>query len=291
VHRRQVFDYVALAVIWGFSFVLVLKVVRAFGWVGAVTFRALIASGVLMLLAAIGRRRLAFRRWGALAAVGATTVAGQLIGLSIATPRIGTAMAAILVATIPLFSMVIGHLWRIERITAVGRIGLVLGFGGVVMLVGFPAVPMTGSFILGCASSVAGSLFAAIGSNVARRYLQAVGSWEQTIGTFLVGGLIMLPLLLAVPVPARPAPIDIAYLVLLAVACSAVAYVLYFRLVAQVGATIAISVEFLVTVVAVIVGSLLLGEPLTALQLLGGAVIIGGCALVMGLLPSRATVG
>ena len=48
VHRRQLADYAAMAVIWGLSFVLVLQVVGAFGWVGAVTFRALIASAILL---------------------------------------------------------------------------------------------------------------------------------------------------------------------------------------------------------------------------------------------------
>ena len=52
------------------------------------------------------------------------------------------------------------------------------------------------------------------------------------------------------------------------------------------GATIAISVEFLVTVVAVLVGALLLGEHLSVVQLAGGAIVIAGCALVLGLLPA-----
>ena len=143
VHRRQLIDYLALALIWGVSFVLVLQVVQAFGLVGAVTFRALVASAILLVLAAATRRPLAFGAWRPLAVVGPTTVAGQLIGLSFATPRIGTAMAAIFVGTIPLFSMVIGQAWGIERITSSGRLGLLLGFGGIVLLVGFPAVPVT----------------------------------------------------------------------------------------------------------------------------------------------------
>ena len=95
MHRRQLFDYASMSVIWGVSFVLVLKVVQAFGWVGAATFRAFIASAILMLIAVLARRRLVFGRWLPLAVVGATSVAGQLIGLSFSTPRIGTAMAAI----------------------------------------------------------------------------------------------------------------------------------------------------------------------------------------------------
>lgn len=285
MHTRQVVDYLTMAVVWGVSFLLVLRVVQAFGWVGGVSFRALTAAGLLVLAARVTRRTLRFGSWRPLAVVGATTVAGQLVGLNLAVPRIGTAMAAIFVATIPLFSMAIGHVWGIEHITRSGRVGVLLGFVGVVMLVGFPAVPVTGAFVLGCVASTLAAVSAAVGSNYARRHLQDIGSWEQTIGAFLVGGLLVAPLLLLVPVPATPRATDVVALVVLAGVCSALAYVLYFRLVAEAGATVAVSVEFLVTAIAVAIGALFLGERLSVLQVLGGAVIILGCSLVLGLLP------
>jgi drug/metabolite transporter (DMT)-like permease len=286
VRRRQLLDYASLALIWGVSFVLVLNVVRAFGWVGAVAFRALIASAILVVIAMITRRRLQFSAgWQPLAVVGATTVAGQLIGQAFAAPRIGTAMVAIFVGAIPLFSMLIGLAWGIERTTRWSRVGLVLGFGGIVLLVGFPAVPVTDAFVLGCIGALLGSVSAAFGSNYAQRHLRAVGSWEQSIGAFLFGGLLSLPLLALVPVPTQPVPVDYLWLVLLAAMCSSVAYVLFFRLITEVGATTAISVEFLVTTIAVFIGAVFLGERLSLVQLVGGAVIIAGCALVVGLLP------
>lgn len=288
MHRRQIVDYASLAVVWGLSFTLVLSTVRAFGFVGAVAFRALIACAILALIAMATRRRLSFSvGWWPLAVVGATTVAAQLLGLSYAAPRIGTALAAIFVGTIPLFSMVIGHLWGIERITPAGRVGLVMGFGGILLLVGFPAVPVTPEFALGCVAAVVGAVAAAYGSNYARRRLGSISSWEQSIGAFFFGGLLTLPLVLAVPVPTQPSAFDLVNLLLLAGLCSSLAYVLYFRLVAEVGATLAISVEFVVTAIAVGVGALILGERLTLVQLLGGAVIVAGCALVLGLLPGR----
>jgi len=283
---RDVAAYVFLAVVWGFSFLLLLKVVAAFGWVGAVAFRGLIAGSTLFALAAIARRRLDFSfGWYHLVVVGATTVAGQLLGLSFATPRIGTAMAAILVALIPLFSMLIARLWGLERITPERLLGLACGFAGLVMLVGFPAVPVTPVFVLGCVSSIFAALSAAFGSIYASRYLRGASSWEITAGSFLAGGLMTLPLLLFVPVPAPPHPVD--YLLLAALACimSATTYILYFRLVADIGATRAISVEFAVTVMAVIVGATILHERLSLIQVVGGAVIIAGCALVLGLVP------
>ena len=119
--RRDVIDYAILSAVWGVSFVVLLKAVKAFGWAGAVTFRCLLAGALLLAVAAATRRRLDFSvGWWPFAVVGATTVAGQLVGMSFAIPRIGSAMAAIFVGTIPLFSMVIGWLWGLERVTAAG---------------------------------------------------------------------------------------------------------------------------------------------------------------------------
>lgn len=285
---RDLAAYVFLALAWGMSFLLLLQVVEAFGWIGAVTLRSLVTAGTLFLIALAARRKLAFAAsWQTFAVVGATTVAGQLIGLSYATPLIGTAMAAILVATIPLFSMLISQIWGLENLTKQGIAGLVIGFGGIVLLVGFPAVPVTPGFIIGCAACVAACICAAFGSNYASRYLKGVGSWEITIGSFLTGGLMTLPLLAAVPIPGTPGLIDYFYLLVQAVVMSGLTYITYFRLVSAIGATKTISVEFAVTVVAVLVGALVLDEPLSLPQLFGAGVIILGCALVLDLLPRK----
>lgn len=285
---RDIVDYLFLAVAWGLSFLVLVKVVAAFGWVGAVTLRCLLASATLMGMARLLRRNFSFSLgWRPYAVVGATTVAGQLIGLSYGTPLIGTAMSAILVAAIPLFSMMISQFWGLERLTTPRLVGLLLGMGGIVLLVGFPAVPVTPTFLLGCAACISASLSAAFGSNYASLHLRTAGSMEVTAGSFLAGGLMTLPLLLVVPVPAMPAPVDFLYLVILACVMSALTYVIYFRLVSTIGATRAISVEFAVTVVAVLVGALLLKEPLTPIQIGGAAIIVAGCMLVLGILPRR----
>jgi len=281
---RDVVVYVFLAIVWGLSFLVLMKAVEAFGWIGAVTLRALLASTTLLGVARLIGRRLDFSLgWKPLFVVGATTVAGQLIGLSYAAPLIGTAMSAILVATIPLFSMVIGAVWGLEKITPGRLAGLVLGLIGIALLVGFPAVPVTPAFLAGCLSALFGSFSAAFGSNYASRWLGRAGSWEVTIGAFFFGGLMTLPLLLAVPVPGMPQATDLLYLLILACIMSALTYVLYFGLVASLGATRAISVEFAVTTVAVAIGALALGEPLSLVQVVGALVIVTGCAVVLGL--------
>lgn len=285
MQSRDFAAYAYLSLAWGLSFLLLLHVVDAFGWIGAVTLRSLIAGLLLLAIARLMGRRLDFSAGSIpFTIVGATTVAGQLVGLSYATPLIGTAMAAIFVATVPLFSMVIAQVWGLERITQARVLGLVLGTIGIVMLVGFPAVPVTGVFLIGCLAMIGSTFSAAFGSNYASRYLSETGPWEVTIGSFIAGGLLTLPLLWFVPVPGIPGGVDYLYLFALAALMSALTYVLYFGLVKSIGATAAISVEFVVTVVAVLVGALVLDEPLSALQILGGGVIIVGCALVLGLL-------
>lgn len=286
---RDIAAYLFLAIVWGLSFVVLLKAVGAFGLIGVVSFRAFIASGTLFLLARLLRRRLDFSAgWKPFFVVGATTVAGQLIGLTYAAPLIGTAMSAILVATIPLFSMVIAAFWGLEHIDRRRLAGLAIGLCGILLLVGFPAQPVTPAFVAGCAAALAASFAAAFGSNYVMRRLRRTGPWEVTIGAFFFGGVMTLPLLFAVPVPGTPGLMDVVWLLVLACIMSALTYVLYFGLVASIGATRAISVEFAVTVVAVAVGALALGEPFSALQAAGAVVIIAGCAIVLGLVPRAA---
>lgn len=289
MHPRDVASYLFLAVTWGLSFLVLAKVVAAFGWVGAVTFRCLLASATLVVVARATGRRFRFTLgWRPYAVVGATTVACQLVGLSYGIPLVGTAMAAIMIAAIPLFSMVISQVWGLERMTPRRLAGLLLGAGGIVLLVGFPAEPITPAFLVGCAACLFASFSAAYGSNYASLHLRTAGSIEVTAGAFLAGGIITLPLLLAVPPPALPGPADLGYMVVLACLMSALNYAIYFRLVSVIGPTRTISVEFAVTVVAVLVGAVLLKEPLTAVQIAGALVIVAGCMLVLGLFPGAA---
>ncbi|WP_043880035.1 DMT family transporter [Azorhizobium caulinodans] len=283
---RDLAAYLFLALAWGLSFLVLLRVVQAFGWAAAVSLRALVAAGVLFLMARLARRRLVFSTgWKPLVMVGATTVAGQLVCLSVATPMIGTAMTAICIAAIPLFSMAIGQAWGLERVTLAGLLGLALGLAGIVLLVGFPAEPVTPTFLLGCAAALAGAFCSALGSNYTSRFLRGMGALEVTIGAFLAGGLITLPLLLFVPLPAVPHAADLGLLLVLSGVMSGICYTLYFWLVTRIGATRTVSVEFAVTLIAAVIGAVFLGEALAPLQLVGGGVILCGCALVLGAKP------
>jgi drug/metabolite transporter (DMT)-like permease len=277
--------FAILSLLWGVSFLLLLRVVDAFDWAAAISVRSFIASGSVVLLALMIGKKLDFSIGVKhFAILGFTSVSMQLIGLSLAVPRIGTALTAILVGAIPLFSSVIGRLMKIEQIDRKGFYGLILGFIGIVFLVGFPSGQFSDQFFLGFSVCVIGCISAAYGSNYSKLKMSAAGNWEQVIGAFFFGGLFTSPILLFVPIKTGLNSTDWINMVLLAVFCSAFCYVIYFSLVAKIGATRSISVEFLVTVVAVLVGAFYLNEVISLIQLFGALLVIIGSVLILDLL-------
>ena len=279
--------FAILSLLWGASFLLLLRVVDAFDWAAAISVRSFIASGSVVLLALVIRKKLDFSIGVKhFAILGFTSVSMQLIGLSLAVPRIGTALTAILVGAIPLFSSVIGRLMNIEQIDRKGFCGLILGFTGIVFLVGFPSGQFSEQFVFGFSICVIGCISAAFGSNYSKLKMSSVGNWEQVIGAFFFGGLFTSPILFFVPIKSGLLGVDWLYMVSLAVLCSAFCYVIYFSLVAKIGATRSISVEFLVTVVAVLIGAFYLNEAISLIQLFGALLVIIGSTFILDLLPT-----
>jgi drug/metabolite transporter (DMT)-like permease len=281
-----------LSILWGVSFLLLLRVVQAFDWAAAISVRAFIASGCVFLLGLIIKKKFDFSIGAKhFAILGVTSVSIQLIGLSVAVPRIGTALTAILVGAIPLFSSVIGRLMKIENIDRLGFIGLFLGFIGIIFLVGFPQEKLSSDFFVGFGLCTIGCISAAFGSNYSKLKMSQVGNWEQVIGAFFFGGLFTAPLLIFVPLKPGLVLSDWLNIITLAVVCRALCYVIYFSLVAKIGATRSISVEFLVTVVAVLIGAFYLNEAITVFQLFGALLVIIGSVLILDLFSVSKRVG
>lgn len=274
---------------WGASFLWLAIAIPEYGWVGAVSIRSFIASAALVLIAFVSGRKLKFdakpQRFALLAFF---SVACNLGGMSFAIIHLGTSLTAILVCTIPLYSLLIESIWHKRLPTPVMVVGLLLGFSGVVILIGFTPQAVNAHFWLGMLGSTIASVGFAMGGSYANMKLPKVGSWERTIGNFFFGGLLTLPLFLIAPMPVIPPSLKAtAALITVAVTASSLAYVLYFKLVDEIGPTKALTTEFMVPVVAVIIGYLLLDETMTMNQLLGATIIITGCALVMGFVPKR----
>jgi len=277
--------YFWVFMMWGASFYWLALAIPEFGWAGTVAFRSFVASGLLFAIAKATRRSLDFQsEWKHYAVLGFTSVGLNLGGMNFALTRLGSSLTAILVTTIPLYSLLIEWIWHKKRPTTLMLIGLITGFIGVVILIGFTPQKIDGHFLMGVLGSAIASSGFAFGGSYAKVNTPHVAPWEQTIGTFLFGGLFTLPLILIVPlVQVPPSAKAIGALITVAATASSLAYIMYFKLVDEIGATKALTTEFLVPVVAVILGALFLNERITSVQLIGAAVVFIGCGLVLGL--------
>lgn len=171
-------------------------------------------------------------------------------------------------------------------------LGLGIGFSGVAGLALYKSLQGSGLSLeintdtaLAILACLLGTLLYGFSASLVRRHLQGVPAIAMACGTQLSAALLLLvPAALTWPV-AMPGPVAWWSAAALAVLASGVAYILYFRLIANVGSTQAASVTFLVPVFASVWGAMLLDEPVTLPMLMGGAEILVGTALVLGLWP------
>ena len=277
--------YAAAAIMWGSSFYWLTITTPELGWGATVAIRSFIAAGLLLAFALMSRRTLNFHNeWWNLAILAIFNVVMNVGGMNYAILHQGTALTGILCSTIPLFSLVIEWVWHGKRPSTSMFAGLFIGFAGVVVLIGFNAHPVDRELMLGVAGSMIAAVGFAFGGSFAKVKLPHMGSYEQTIGTFFFGGLWSLLFLFFVPINVWP-PSAKAFgaLIVVALTASALAYIFYYKLIDEIGATKTLTSEFWVPVVAVLIGWLALDEVITFMQLVGAAMILIGCFVVMGL--------
>ncbi len=198
--------------------------------------------------------------------------------------HIESSLAAILVASMPLSTVVLAHFWINERLTTDRALGVLVGFAGVFLLIGGDLRDLTESSTLGQLAVVGGVLGYSFGTVFARRYLRDADAAVTAAGQTLVGTAVMAPVALAAD---RPFDLAISVKVGLAwatlgVLSSAVAYLLFFWLIRHITATQASMVSYLIPITAVFLGALVLDERLGATSFAGLGLIILGVWVVNG---------
>lgn len=269
-----------LSLLWGGSFFLVEVALAGLPPLTIVWLRVTLAA--MVLAATLAASRMAFpprAAWGALAVMGLANCALPFTLFAVAQGQIASGLAAILNAMTPLFGVVVAALAGAERMTPARLAGVVLGLSGVAAMTGGGAgAPGAMAMCLGAALSYAlagvwGRRFAAMGLTPP----------ATAFGMLVAASVLILPgvLLLEQPweLPAPPAQVAGA-VVVLAVASTALAYLIYFRLLAAAGAVNLLLVTFLIPVGAVALGVLLLDEALSLAQLVGMALIACGLRAV-----------
>jgi drug/metabolite transporter (DMT)-like permease len=217
-----------------------------------------------------------------------------MVGASVLT----AGLMSIFNATAPIWAALIAWWWLGERLSTGRVLGLVIGLAGVAGLAwgkaDFKTSPSGISPALGVAACVAAPVLYGVAANYTRQRLAGVAPLVVATGSQLSAALVLaLPAWWWWPVQ-PPSGKAWASAAVLAVACTALAYLLYFRLIAQVGAAKTITVTFLIPAFAMAWGALFLAEVPTLPMVVGGAVILAGTALATGLVgwpPRRSTAG
>ncbi|MBS0440586.1 MAG: DMT family transporter [Proteobacteria bacterium] len=281
-------ELVALAAIWGASFLFMRLGASEFGPVALAAVRVAGAALVLMpLLHWRGQMGELRRHWRAIFVVGVTNSALPFLFFSYAALAISAGLSSIFNASAPLWGALVAWCWLRERPTLPRTLGLAIGFAGVVGLAWEKASFKPGGSGWAIVACLAAALCYGFSANYTKKRLQGVAPMAVAAGSqFAAALLLALPALWWWPA-ALPSAHAWAMVALLALLCTGLAYLLYFRLIAHVGAANAIAVTFLIPAFAVLWGWLFLAEALTPAMAIGCAVILLGTALATGVLAPR----
>jgi drug/metabolite transporter (DMT)-like permease len=280
----------ALAAIWGGSYLFMRIAVPYVGPAWLVEGRTLAGGLVMSAFLLAWRRDFGFaRHWRGYLIVGIVGVAAPFWLIGTAVKSIDASTAAILNATSPIFSAIVASIWIRERLTAEKVAGILLSMAGIAVLVGWTPKPMGTDELLACSMSLSACACYGFSAVFAKVRLKDAPSAALSAGSCLAAAGIMAPFtpwkVLAAPIPPS------AWLAVLAlgVLCTGYAFILYYRLIGDLGPVKALMVTLLIPAFGILWGVIFLGEPVTPGRVSGCAIILAGCALALGLLrlPGR----
>lgn len=286
----------ALAALWGGSFLFTRIAAPEFGPIALAGLRVIGATLVLLPILAL-RREMGdlLKHWKPILWVGFTHSALPFVCFSYAALTLNAGSSSIFNAATPLFGAVIAWLWLKDTLSASRTFGLIVGFAGVFGLAWSHASMKAGADPTNGLLAVLACLVATVSygysANFAKRYLTDVAPMAVAAGSQLgAASVLVAPTILLWP-STTPGLASWANVAVLAVACTGLAYVMYFRLIAHVGPANAITVTFLVPAFAVAWGAFFLRETLTLQTIVGCAVILLGTSLATGVLQRRPLFG
>jgi len=283
-----------LAVIWGGAFLFIGVAVRHVDPLTYVWLRLTIAASAMWIFLKWKGEKLGLPRpvWGSILLLALLNNALPFTLFGWGQTHIASGLASILNATTPIWGVIVAHLFTDdERLNPRKLAGVVLGFGGVATMIGPTLLANVGSDALAQLACIAASLSYAFAAVWARRFRRmGLKPMSVTTGQLTAGALMMLPMAMVFGQPwTEPFPPLSAWAAIaaLAVFCTALGYVLYFRLIDTAGATNALLVTLLVPPFAILFGTLFLNEVLAPQDFIGLGLIAVGLAAIDGRLVRR----
>jgi drug/metabolite transporter (DMT)-like permease len=279
---------VTLAAIWGGSFLFMRISAPVLGPAVLIEFRVLLAALFLLLVGLVLKKRAAplnlREHWKHYLILGFFNSALPFLLFAYGARTLSASVLSVLNATAPMWGAIIGAVWGRQPIKATTLAGIVLGTVGVALLVGFDKMTAQP----GAAIAVVAALAAAFCYSVASTYARSaktVAPFANAHGSMWASALFVLPALPFFPASGQPTIGVLGAVVALGVLCSGIAYLLYFRLIEEIGPTSALTVTFLNPVFGILWGALFLGEVVGWYTVAGAAIVLTGTALVTGFVP------
>jgi drug/metabolite transporter (DMT)-like permease len=288
VSRPSLIRLGALALLWGSGFFWLKLALHGLNPLQIVLGRMMAGAAVMLAVMALGRHTLPRKvtPWAHLAAMAVIGNIAPYLLFGWGVERVASGLAGVLNATTPLFTVAFALATRSERrLPPVRMVGLLLGFVGVLVLAAPWRTTAQGSSLFGVGACLLGAACYAASYVYARRFLtgRGVSALVLSTGQLAAGAAL---LLLAAPVAARDpitvTPTVLASVLALGVLGTGIAYVLNYQLITDEGAVAASTVTYLIPIVALVLGTLVLNEPLTWSLLVGATIVLVGVAMSEG---------
>lgn len=279
-----------LSAIWGGSFIFMRILSPIMGPVLTTDLRVTIAGLVLLIYFLIIRFNLEWRKyWNHYLVIGIIISAIPFFLYSYAALYIPASYSVILNATAPLFGAFFSSIWLQERLNSTMGAGLILGALGVGLVAKVGPVELSPKVLIAGAACRLAAICYGLGGVYIKKYSAHVKPKAIACASQLMAGLALLPWAFRSKNSFEITPSLALTVVVFAVLCSAIAYLLYYRLITDIGPTKALTVTFLMPIFGIIWGSLFLGEKLTIGMTIGCLIIVLGTALVLNVLklPER----
>jgi drug/metabolite transporter (DMT)-like permease len=280
---------VLLGAIWGASFLFTRVAVPSFGAPALVEIRLASAALFLALVAVLTRKSVGWRQWPDYLAIGAINTALPFLLFAYAARSLPASILSLFNSLAPIFGAIVAAIWFKTSVSRGAATGLASGVLGVAVLT---SDHLIGSSVHGDLLALAFAFGAATLAPVCYAIAGAYIKWRSSdsqpfakaLGSMWTSALLILPLAYVFLPSAQPSEAEWGAAVILGIVCTGVAYILYFRLIADIGPMQSLSVAFLIPAFGVLWGVVFLDEPIGWSLFIGGALILLGTALATGLI-------
>ena len=281
VHFLQL---ILLAAIWGSSFMFMRIAVPAIGPAWVLEIRLASAALFLFVVTRLFMREplRAGSRWRHYLILGLFNTAIPFFAYAWASQKLPASLLAILNSTAPFWGVLVGLVWRGKPVSGRALLGLACGAAGVATIVGMGEVRVDPGALVSVVAALGASICYAIASSYAE-FSVRVPPFANAHGSLWAAVLLATPFMVSAPMPETWSSTAVAVSLVLGVVCSGVAYLLYYHLIAVVGAPSAMTVGYLIPLWGVFWGWLFLDEAVGWHTLAGAALVLTGTALVTGL--------